>query len=163
VIIAQIPGPMGTETTPAAYHNAGRAAHGSEPPPPLTTDIMYCGESDAEAEDTARRHMVEYYLSVMEHYEIMGDHFKGVRGYEMYAQASDILQHIGKQDQADAYLMTQSYGTPRRILEQLRERWETIGPFELSVIARYGTLPPATAEASLRRFAEHVLPELRRW
>lgn len=124
---------------------------------------MYCGESDAEAEEMARRHMVEYYLSVLEHYEIMGDHFAGVRGYEMYAQASEILQHIGQQDQADAYLMTQSYGSPRRILEQLRQRWETIGRFDLSVIARYGRLPPARAEASLRRFAEQVLPELRTW
>jgi len=124
---------------------------------------MYCGESDAEAEEMARRHMVEYYLSVMEHYEIMGEHFKGVRGYEMYAQASDILQHIGKEDQAEVYLMVQSWGSPRRILEKLRERWETIGPFELSVIPRYGTLPPAKAEASFRRFAEHVLPELASW
>ena len=162
-IFSQMPWPMWKETNYAAYQQAWRAAHGSEPPPPLTTDIMYCGESDAEAEEMARRHMVEYYLSVLQHYEIMGDHFKGVRGYEMYAMASEILQQIGQQDQADAYLMAQSYGSPRRILEQLRERWETIGRFDLSVIARYGTLPPAKAEASLRRFAEQVLPELRTW
>jgi alkanesulfonate monooxygenase SsuD/methylene tetrahydromethanopterin reductase-like flavin-dependent oxidoreductase (luciferase family) len=162
-IFSQMPWAMWKETNYAAYRNAWRATHASEPPPPMTTDMMYCGESDAEAEDMARRHMVEYYLSVMEHYEIMGAHFKGVRGYEMYAQASDILQHIGKQDQADAYLMVQSWGSPRRVIEQLRERWETIGPFELSVIPRYGTLPPAKAEASFRRFAEQVMPELRRW
>jgi hypothetical protein len=124
---------------------------------------MYCGESDAEAEAMARRHMVEYYLSVMEHYEIMAGHFKGVRGYEMYAQASEILQHIGKEDQAEGYLMVQSWGSPQRILDKLRQRWEAIGPFELSVIPRYGTLPPALAEASLRRFAAEVLPELTRW
>jgi alkanesulfonate monooxygenase SsuD/methylene tetrahydromethanopterin reductase-like flavin-dependent oxidoreductase (luciferase family) len=162
-IFSQMPWAMWKETNYAAYRNAWRAAHDSEPPPPLTSDLMYCGESDAEAEDMARRHMGEYYLSVMEHYEIMGDHFKGVRGYEMYAQASEILQHIGKQDQAEGYLMVQSWGSPRRLIEQLRERWETIGPFELSVIPRYGTLPPDKAEASFRRFAEQVLPELRRW
>ncbi len=81
----------------------------------------------------------------------------------MYAHASEILQHIGKQDQAEGSLMVQRWGSPRRLIEQLRERWETIGPFELSVIPRYGTLPPAKAEASFRRFAEQVLPELARW
>ncbi|MFN8640176.1 MAG: LLM class flavin-dependent oxidoreductase [Candidatus Binatia bacterium] len=76
-IFSQMPWPMWKETNYAAYQNAWRAAHGSEPPPPLTTDIMYCGESDAEAEAMARRHMVEYYASVLQHYEIMGDHFQG--------------------------------------------------------------------------------------
>lgn len=160
---SQMPWAMWRDTNYAAYQRVWRETQSAPPPPPLCSDILYCGESDAEAEAIARTHMVEYYLSVMEHYEIMGEHFKGVRGYEMYAQASEILQHIGKQDQAEHYLAVQSWGSPRRILEQLRKRWETIGPFELSVIPRYGTLPPAKAEASLRRFAEHVLPEFQRW
>jgi alkanesulfonate monooxygenase SsuD/methylene tetrahydromethanopterin reductase-like flavin-dependent oxidoreductase (luciferase family) len=162
-IFSQMPWAMWKETNLAAHQRVWRATHATEPPPPLTSDIMYCGESDAEAEDVARRHMVEYYVTVLDHYEIMGAHFAGVRGYEMYAQASEILRAIGKEDQAEAYLAVQSWGSPTRILENLRARWETIGPFELSVIPRYGSLPPAKAEASLRRFAEHVLPELRRW
>ncbi len=162
-IFSQMPWAMWHEGNHAVFRSAWREAHGSEPPPPLTADIMYCGESDVEAEAVARSHMVEYYLSVLEHYEIMGNHFAGVRGYEMYARASEILQHLGKEEQADAYLAVQSWGSPKRILANLRERWETIGPFELSVIPRYGTLPPEKAEASLRRFAAEVLPEIRRW
>ena len=99
----------------------------------------------------------------MEHYEILGSHFQGVRGYEMYARASEVLASIGKEAAAESYLMVQSWGSPKRLLSQLRQRWETIGPFELSVIPRYGTLPVAKAEASLRRFAAEVLPELHRW
>jgi len=162
-IFSQMPWEMWKETNLAAYQRAWRATHPTAPPAPLTSDIMYCGESDAEAEETARRHMVEYYLSVMEHYEIMGSHFQGVRGYEMYAQASEILAAVGKEAAAESYLAVQSWGSPQRLLTQLRQRWETIGPFELSVIPRYGTLPVEKAEASLRRFAAEVLPELQRW
>lgn len=162
-IFSQMPWEMWKGTNYAAYQQVWAETHGTPPPGPLTSDIMYCGESDAEAEDMARRHMVEYYVSVMEHYEIMGSHFAGVKGYELYAQASEILKHIGKEDQAEGYLMVQSWGSPKRILEKLRERWETIGPFQLGVIARYGTLPIEKAEASLRRFSAEVLPELRRW
>ncbi len=162
-IFSQMPWAMWKDSNYAAYQRVWHETHDGPPPPPLTSDIMYCGESDAEAEDVARKHMVEYYLTVMEHYEIMGSHFAGVRGYEMYAQASDILKSIGKEDQAAMYLDVQSWGSPKRILGKLRERWETIGPFELSVIPRYGLLPAAKAEASLRRFAAEVLPEVKRW
>jgi alkanesulfonate monooxygenase SsuD/methylene tetrahydromethanopterin reductase-like flavin-dependent oxidoreductase (luciferase family) len=162
-IFSQMPWEMWRETNYAAYRRVWVDTHTTPPPGPLTSDIMYCGESDAEAEDIARRHMVEYYLTVMEHYEIMGSHFQGIRGYEMYAQASEILKHIGKEDQAEGYLMVQSWGSPKRILDNLRQRWETIGPFQLSVIPRYGTLPVDKACASLHRFSAEVLPELRRW
>lgn len=162
-IFSQMPWEMWKDSNYAAYRRVWSETREGEPPAPLTSDILYCGESDAEAEEIARRHMVEYYLSVMEHYEIMGSHFAGVRGYEMYAQASEILQSIGKEDQAEMYLGVQSWGSPKRILGKLRQRWETIGPFELSVIPRYGRLPAEKAEASLRRFAAEVLPELKRW
>ena len=162
-IFSQMPWEMWNDSNYAAYRRVWGETQKGAPPPPMTSDIMYCGESDAEAEEMARRHMVEYYLTVMEHYEIMGGHFAGVRGYEMYAQASEILKTIGKEDQAEMYLGVQSWGSPKRILDKLRQRWETIGPFELSVIPRYGTLPPDKAEASLRRFASEVLPELKSW
>ncbi len=162
-IFSQMPWELWKDANYALYREAWREAHGSEPPAPLTSDIMYCGESDDEAEAIARQHMVEYYVTVLDHYEILGAHFADKRGYEMYARASEMLQSIGKQEQAEMYLAVQSWGSPRRILEKLRARWDTIGPFELSVIPRYGLLPAAKAEASVRRFAEHVLPEVRSW
>jgi hypothetical protein len=45
----------------------------------------------------------------------------------------------------------------------LRARRALLGPFELNMIAHYGGMPFDTAEASLRLFAEHVLPEIRSW
>jgi alkanesulfonate monooxygenase SsuD/methylene tetrahydromethanopterin reductase-like flavin-dependent oxidoreductase (luciferase family) len=124
---------------------------------------MYCAPTDAEAEATARVHMPEYYLSVLDHYELLSGHFAGVRGYEMYAQASQILSSIGKEDQAQGHLFVQSWGSPETILEKLRRRRAIVGDFELSVIARYGALPREKVLSSMELFAREVLPELKTW
>ena len=162
-VFSQMPWEMWAGTSLQAYQAAWRSAHEGPPPPPLTCDLMYCAPTDEEAEATARAHMAEYYLSVLDHYEILGSHFDGVKGYEMYAQASAILSQMGKEDQAQSYLHVQSWGSPKTILEKLRRRRDTIGDFELSVIARYGAVPREKALASLDLFAKAVLPEVASW
>ncbi len=162
-IFSQIPWEMWAEGALKTYQGVYRDAHGDPPPPPLTCDLLYCAPDDAAAEATARVHMAEYYLSVLDHYELLAGHFEGVRGYEMYARAGEVLSSIGKEDQAASYYQVQSWGSPETLIAKLRRRRELVGDFELSVIVRYGALPPAQAEASMRLFAREVLPELHRW
>ena len=61
------------------------------------------------------------------------------------------------------YCGIQSWGTPERILENLRRRREICGDYEFTLIAHYGGMPLDVAERSLRLFADEVLPELKRW
>jgi alkanesulfonate monooxygenase SsuD/methylene tetrahydromethanopterin reductase-like flavin-dependent oxidoreductase (luciferase family) len=124
---------------------------------------MFCAPTDAEAEAVARVHMAEYYLSVLDHYELLSDAFKGVRGYEMYERASEVLSSIGKDQQAQIYHGVQSWGSPETIVEKLRQRREIVGDFELAVIARYGSLPRTKVRASLELFGREVVPALRAW
>jgi hypothetical protein len=140
-----------------------RDTHGTPAPPPLTCDLLYCAASDAEAEATARVHMPEYYLSVLDHYELLTDSFQGVRGYEMYAHASQVLSSIGRDDQAQGYVGVQSFGSPETLIEKLRRRRDVVGEFELAVIGRYGSMPREKMRASMELFGREVLPELRRW
>ncbi len=162
-IFSQMPWEMWAGGSLARYRAVWSETQGGTPPPPLTCDLMYCAPTDDEAEAVARVHMPEYYLSVLDHYELLTDNFKGVRGYEMYAQASEILSSIGKTDQAQGYLHVQSWGSPATIVEKLRARRTIVGDFELSVIARYGAIPREKALASLELFGCEVIPELRRW
>lgn len=162
-IFSQMPWEMWAGSSLARYREVWRDCHTTPPPPPLTCDLLYCGTDDVESEAVARLHMPEYYLSVLDHYELLSPHFKGMRGYEMYAMASDILSQMGKDEQAHGYFQVQSWGPPARILAELERRREIIGDFELSVIVRYGAIPIERAEASMRRFAAEVLPELHRW
>jgi hypothetical protein len=107
--------------------------------------------------------MTNYFLTIVQHYELMSDHFRDVQGYASYASASQLFRQVGLEPAARAYCSFNSYGTPEQLVEKLRRRRALIGDFELNVIAHYGGMAPDEAEASLRLFAEEVLPELHRW
>jgi alkanesulfonate monooxygenase SsuD/methylene tetrahydromethanopterin reductase-like flavin-dependent oxidoreductase (luciferase family) len=162
-IFSQIPWETWAESSLATYKRVFRETHGKPPPPPLTCDLLYCAPDDAEAEATARVHMAEYYLSVLDHYELLSGTFQGVRGYEMYARASEFLSSMGREDQAQGYVGVQSFGSPKTLIEKLRRRREIVGEFELAVIGRYGSMSREKMRASVELFGRDVLPELRRW
>jgi alkanesulfonate monooxygenase SsuD/methylene tetrahydromethanopterin reductase-like flavin-dependent oxidoreductase (luciferase family) len=147
----------------ASYRGAYRRAHGKEAPPPLTGDLMYCHRDAAVAEAKGLEYMTNYFLSIVKHYELMSDHFAKIGGYDSYATASQLFRQVGLEPAAKGYCSVNTYGTPEQIVEKLRRRRALIGDFELTMIANYGGMAPAEAEASVRLFADEVLPELRAW
>ncbi len=140
-----------------------RKHHGREPLPCLTGDLMFCHEDAGRAEELAMTYMPNYFLTIVQHYEIMSEHFKEVDGYAYYETASELFKQVGLETAAKGYCHVNCWGSPQQILEKLRHRWELLGGFELNVIASYGGMPPETAEASLELFAREVLPELHSW
>jgi alkanesulfonate monooxygenase SsuD/methylene tetrahydromethanopterin reductase-like flavin-dependent oxidoreductase (luciferase family) len=146
-----------------AYRESFRTHHGGEPPVPLTGDLMFCHPDAGKAEELAMTYMPNYFLTIIQHYEIMSDHFKDVEGYDYYETAGELFKQVGLEVAAKGYCQVNCWGTPEQILEKLRQRWELLGGFELNVIANYGGMPPDVAEQSIRLFADEVLPELRRW
>ena len=70
--------------------------HGTAAPPPMTCDFCYCTANGDTAEAHAAQYLGTYLDSILEHYEIMGDHFKATKGYAAYAEASKSLQKMGK-------------------------------------------------------------------
>jgi alkanesulfonate monooxygenase SsuD/methylene tetrahydromethanopterin reductase-like flavin-dependent oxidoreductase (luciferase family) len=163
MVFSQMPWESFATGTLVAYRETFERTHGRPAPPVLTVDLMYCDEDAARAEAVAAEHMAAYYLSVLEHYEIRGEHFKAAKGYEMYAAASEVLRRMDVDEVARGYVTIQSGGTPQRILESLARRRELLGDFELSIIVNYGGLPFDAAARSMETFARGVLPELREW
>ena len=135
-----------------------REFHGEEPPPPLICDFIYCS-ADA-GDERGPQYMAGYLESVLEHYEMMGDHFEGLKGYDAYATAAPVLRRMGETGFMKGFLEATASGTPDHILETYRARWELLGPFEAAPAFRFGGVPYEDAEASLRLFAAEVLPEL---
>jgi len=146
-----------------SYRDAYRRHHGAEPPPPLTGDLMYCHADPAVAEARGLEYMTNYFLTIANHYELMSDHFKDVKGYDSYATASDLFRQVGLEPAARTYCAVNTYGTPEQIIEKLRRRRELIGPFEFNMIVNYGGMSPKEAEESVRLFAREVLPEIQTW
>ncbi len=145
------------------YRNAWRKHHESEPPAPLTGDLMFCDPDAGRAEERAREYMANYFLTIVNHYELMSEHFKDAKGYDLYANAAGLFRQLGVEPVLDTYVGIQTWGTPEQILTKLEQRKQLIGPFEMLVLGRYGGMPVDEAEASLRLFAEQVLPELHAW
>src|SRR4051794_24172944 len=140
-----------------------REPPGTEPPPPMTCDFSYCHADKADGEERARRYLATYLASVLEHYEVMGDHFAQTKGYDAYAQAAEVLRRIGESGFLEGFLAASTWGTPDMVLEALTARRELIGPFELCTAFRFGGIPIEQAEASMRLFAAEVLPVLKTW
>jgi hypothetical protein len=63
----------------------------------------------------------------------------------------------------DGFMKAAVWGTPDRILRELEARRTVVGDFELNVAFRFGGIPYEKAEASLRLFANEVLPILKTW
>ena len=140
-----------------------RELNAEEPPPPLICDFVFCHEDQATAVDRGTQYMATYLESVLEHYEVMGEHFQDTKGYEAYAAAAGALQRMGMSGFLDGFLDATAHGTPDQVIEKYRVRWELLGPFEAAPAFRFGGIPFAEAEASMRLFAREVLPVLRSW
>ncbi len=55
----------------------------SVPAPPLmSTDFCLCGPSLPETEEQARRYRGKFVESNFQHYELLGEHFAQVQGYD---------------------------------------------------------------------------------
>ncbi len=133
------------------------------PPAPLICDFVYCHEDAEVAAARGPQYIATYLESVLEHYEIMGDHFKGMAGYEAYAGAAGALARMGSTGFLNGFLDATAHGTPEQVIEKYRARWELLGPFEAAPAFRFGGIPFEEAEASMRLFSEVVLPELKSW
>lgn len=140
-----------------------RGIEDDEPPPPLICDFVYCNADPDAAAERGPGYIATYLESVLEHYEIMGDHFQHMPGYEAYAGAAGALERMGASGFLEGFLDATCHGTPEQILDKYRARWELLGGFEAAPAFRFGGIPFAEAEESMRLFAAEVLPELQSW
>jgi hypothetical protein len=93
--------------------------------------------------------MGRYYDDATRHYRL--DEIGGLRGYEHY-QAATVAQD---------FLGFDIWGTPDMCVAKIRELYATTDASRLLLNVRYGEMSVGEAEASIRLFADEVLPKLR--
>jgi alkanesulfonate monooxygenase SsuD/methylene tetrahydromethanopterin reductase-like flavin-dependent oxidoreductase (luciferase family) len=162
VMFSDRPWPM---RLPAIQRNRDmhRKIHGVDAPTMMITDFCVCADGLAQSAELARRYMGTFVHSNFEHYELLGEHFSTVKGYDAYAQKAEIARKGGMDGAIEGFMKAAMWGPPDRILRELEARRGVIGDFELNTAFRFGGIPYATAEASLRLFAKEVLPVLKTW
>jgi alkanesulfonate monooxygenase SsuD/methylene tetrahydromethanopterin reductase-like flavin-dependent oxidoreductase (luciferase family) len=133
-----------------------RTSLGLEPAPPTVAVWVYCAETNEKAEAGARRYLPAYFDSANRHYELSGSHLKATPGYEHYGRQSEALR--SGYDAGEMYIDTQVWGTPEGCLERLRGINDVIGADHVVCVMKYGGMPIDEAEASMRLFAQEVVP-----
>lgn len=137
--------------------------HGTPAPPPLTADFTFVHHDEAHAKKVAEEHLARYLATILDHYELMSDHFADMEGYQGYGRQAELLQKIGFEGYVKGFLASNAYGTPDQLLERFEARRAIIGPFELATCFRFGGIDYADAESSMKLFAAEVLPVLQSW
>ena len=137
--------------------------HGRTAPAPLIADFCVCTPSMDGAEELARKYMGPFVMSNFEHYELLGEHFANVKGYDAYAAKVAVAKEVGIEGIIDGFMLASVWGTPDKVLRMLEERREHLGAFELATSFRFGGTPIEVAEQSLRLYAKEVLPVVQSW
>ena len=112
------------------------------------------------AEATAEKYIMQYSDSALRHYELLGTHLKGIKGYETYAATAEVLR-ADPTSFLRGFLKDHPWGTPDDIITQTKDLAATFGTSEIMFVFKYGGLPMQQAERSLRLFADEVMPALK--
>lgn len=138
-----------------------RSECGFEPVRPKVVLWVHCTETPA-ADREAERFFVEYGDSAVRHYELKGEHFEKLPGYEFYASQSKVLAE-GEVDFGRDVLMTEHvFGTPAECVEKMSRINDLLGPSEIVCVFKFGSMTMAQAEKSLNLFAAEALPEVKK-
>jgi alkanesulfonate monooxygenase SsuD/methylene tetrahydromethanopterin reductase-like flavin-dependent oxidoreductase (luciferase family) len=144
------------------YRALYRKLHGTDPPAPVFSSHVFCDKDGARAEAMARQYIGKYYETVLQHYEIVGDHFSKLKGHEHYvAWQRSVADKGAIAAQIDDFLTLVIWGTPDQCYEKAMAIHAVTGAETMVGMFSYAGMPYADAEQNLRLFAGDVAPRLK--
>jgi alkanesulfonate monooxygenase SsuD/methylene tetrahydromethanopterin reductase-like flavin-dependent oxidoreductase (luciferase family) len=151
---------LGLARETAVKHAKLHRAAGYEPSKTKLALWMFCAETDAEADKGAKRYMMEYTDSALRHYELLGDHLGGIKGYESYG----VMQNALRKDPnvfRSGFYESHPWGGPDKVIKEVTRLAESFGTDEITFLFKYGGMPIEVAEKSMRLFAKEVMPAIK--
>jgi hypothetical protein len=104
--------------------------------------------------------MGEYADSALRHYELLGTHLENTKGYKEYGQMQNALR-MNSEPFRQGFFRSHPWGTPDQAIRRATELAKAFGTDEIMFVFKYGSMPMAEAEKSMRLFAGEVMPALR--
>ena len=143
------------------YAEAFRASHPGREPHYVMADFFMVRESADEALDLAMKYVVDYFHTVVRHYEMTGSHFETAQGYASYASDAAALRASSAEAAAEAYIHAQmGIGSPQQVLDKIEQRVQALGPeVSLAGCFFYSSMPKELAQSSMRLFSEKCIRE----
>ncbi len=160
LIIAQKPWDK-TIAELANYREIYRELNGEEAPKPLIVSFVACHEDEATAQEMLKKYIVGYSASALEHYEFSNEGLADIKGYEYYGALAKTIAKHGEDSFVDFLADLQIYGTPDQVFERIVEYQKLADAGGVIGVFSYGGMPHEMAKASMRLFAEKVLPRVK--
>ncbi|HCO61444.1 MAG TPA: LLM class flavin-dependent oxidoreductase [Porticoccaceae bacterium] len=142
------------------YREAFREYQGREAPPVVANVFVMVDEDADKARELAHKYMTDYWISALQHYEMDGTHFEGVKGYEFYAKSAGMMRDRSSESMENLYVNNQVFGTPQECIDQMNAIQEMAGPATFNVSFSYAGLPYEDVHKQMKLFAEKCLPVL---
>jgi len=162
MVLAQQPWEIFKESALVPYQEKWRELYGTEAPPPVAGQLVYCDEDAGRAADKGAEYINNYFSTVVQHYEIGGKHFQGIKGYEYYGNSTELIAAIGLEAMAEMYVGVNTFGTPDEIIGKIQAQRDLLEcDVDVLAMVKYGGMTDAEAGSSMRLFAEKVMPALR--
>ena len=117
-------------------------------------------ETESEAQAGAQQYMSEYADSALRHYELLGTHLQSTKGYKEYGELQNALRKDASPFR-QAFYRSHPWGTPDQVIKRATELATAFGTDEIMFVFKYGSMPMATTEKSMRLFAKEVVPGLK--
>jgi alkanesulfonate monooxygenase SsuD/methylene tetrahydromethanopterin reductase-like flavin-dependent oxidoreductase (luciferase family) len=120
----------------------------------------YVAETASEAGVGAQQYMTEYADSALRHYELLGTHLQDTKGYKEYGELQKALRKDAEPFR-QAFYRSHPWGTPDQVIRRAIELARAFGTDEIMFVFKYGSMPMASTEKSMRLFAKEVMPALK--
>jgi alkanesulfonate monooxygenase SsuD/methylene tetrahydromethanopterin reductase-like flavin-dependent oxidoreductase (luciferase family) len=143
------------------YRERFLEVHGKEAPPVWTIDFLYIDEDRDKANQIAEKYIAEYYITVNEHYQTSGAHFKGLKGYEYYEAGAKEAEKIGAEAVARNFVKSNTFGDPNDVIDNIEHRRSVIGDHVALYVPSFAGLPYEAVNNTLTLFGEKVVPYFR--
>lgn len=135
---------------------------GTQPPKPAVVGFCCVDKDPALAEDMAMKYIGRHYKAVNKIYNFGGEHFAKLKGYEHYAKNASDFENL-PEARIREFVNLMPYGTPKQILEKLREVVDYLDLGALITHFRFGNNSLEQAEKGMNLFAQEVLPVIKSW
>jgi alkanesulfonate monooxygenase SsuD/methylene tetrahydromethanopterin reductase-like flavin-dependent oxidoreductase (luciferase family) len=139
-----------------------RGETGHEAADPIIALSVYCAENEDKARRGAELWFTEYSDAAIRSYELAGRHFAKTKGYESYAQNAEAVldREAMAKKMGEMWVKNHVWGTPEMCIEKIRAITDLLHPAEIINLPRVGDMPFDEAKASMRLFAQEVLPAI---
>jgi alkanesulfonate monooxygenase SsuD/methylene tetrahydromethanopterin reductase-like flavin-dependent oxidoreductase (luciferase family) len=147
-----------------SYREVFRRLNGRDAPAPIVGGWTFCDADEGRAREMAVQWIGGYWKTVLEHYELRGEHLKHTKGYEAYGRLQDIVSSGdgGADATTQFFLDIQIWGTPEQCFEKIMRIRDITAMDWYNGLFSYAGMPWDEAERNMRLFAREVMPELKK-